>query len=451
MEPLEQRSIKFWLLAGFLTLVFLTGGGSRMDIQSLLILRPVAIVFCVIAAYGLLREDIAGHKGLITLFAATFGLVALHLVPLPPAVWQNLPGREIVAEIDQTAGLGQVWRPLSLAPSHTWNALYSLFVPLAVLLLAVQLKRDDKQALVPLLLLFGLLTTLLSVVQLAGDPRGAAYLYDITNPGMAVGFFANRNHQAVFLATLMPMMAALVAGQQQWIRRWVPLLACGAFVLPAILVTGSRAGLIVAAIGAVAAVAVQRRSSWREELGLSSGRRAIPLAIGAVGIASLMAVTIILSRAEALRRLLDDDLTTDLRARTFGLLVDETWRYFPFGTGAGTFDPVYRVVEPQELLSPYYFNHAHNDFLETLLTFGLPGALLLLGAAIWAAQLALRARADKQLEMSHKSYALAGGVTLLLLALGSLADYPLRVPFLMCVLIVAFVMLEEHARGGGHN
>jgi hypothetical protein len=35
------------------------------------------------------------------------------------------------------AELGEVWRPIAMVPPAAWNAFYSLFVPLAVLLLGV--------------------------------------------------------------------------------------------------------------------------------------------------------------------------------------------------------------------------------------------------------------------------------------------------------------------------
>ena len=54
--------------------------------------------------------------------AAILALLCLDLVPLPPAIWYALPGREIMVEIDEAARLGQVWLPLTMSPSSTWNA-----------------------------------------------------------------------------------------------------------------------------------------------------------------------------------------------------------------------------------------------------------------------------------------------------------------------------------------
>ena len=136
-------------------------------------------------------------------------LIAVHLVPLPPAVWQALPGRELVAANDRLAGLNGVWRPFSLAPGTTWNALYSLLVPFAVLLCGIQLDRDHLLRLVPVILAIGALSGLIGILQVIGDASGPLYFYRITNGDSAVGLFSNRNHHAIFLAALFPMLAWL--------------------------------------------------------------------------------------------------------------------------------------------------------------------------------------------------------------------------------------------------
>jgi hypothetical protein len=42
-------SARFIILSAFTILAFLTGGGARGDIQSLIILRPIAILMCCAA------------------------------------------------------------------------------------------------------------------------------------------------------------------------------------------------------------------------------------------------------------------------------------------------------------------------------------------------------------------------------------------------------------------
>ncbi len=243
----------------FLALAFLTGGSSRADVQSLLILRPIAVLVCFYAAWHLRFEDIINNKFLIGFAAACFVLVGLHLIPLPPAIWQALPGRGLMAEIDNQVGLGQIWRPMTLDPVAGWNALHSLFVPLAVLLLGLTLTRDDIYRLLPVIIGIGLVTGLVGLIQAAS---GAGNLYRISNEGSAVGLFANRNHQAVFLASMFPMLAVYACAgvksvDQSKFRLWLAI-AAGLVLIPLLLATGSRAGLITGLIGCLSVPLIYR-------------------------------------------------------------------------------------------------------------------------------------------------------------------------------------------------
>src|SRR5690606_17001007 len=77
-----------------------------------------------------------------------------------------------------------------------------------------------------------------------------------------------------------------------------------------------------------------------------------------------------LGRAVSLERALSLDFGQDLRREALPTVWAMTKLYFPIGSGVGTFDPVYRIHEPDSLLSISYFNHAHNDLLEVVLDGG---------------------------------------------------------------------------------
>ena len=198
----KVEAVPYWALVVFLILTFLTGGGSRADIQSLIILRPAAVIFCGVGLWSLKWAHVKANRFFFGMTAAIFALVIGHLIPLPPSIWGSLPGRELISEIDKAAELGEVWRPVSMVPSATWNAFYSLFVPLAVLSLGVQLSREERFKLLPIVIGLGLISGLVGLLQVIGDPSGPLYLYMVTNNGSAAGLFANRNHQAILLAML---------------------------------------------------------------------------------------------------------------------------------------------------------------------------------------------------------------------------------------------------------
>jgi O-antigen ligase len=451
-----RPSFRFWVLAGYLAFVFLLGGGSRDDIQSLLLLRPAAVAMCGVAIVMLPAGAARAYRGLLWFAAALFGLCIVQLIPLPPALWTTLPGREIIVAIDAAAGLAGTWRPISMDPHGTWNAFYSLFVPLAALLLAAPLTREERFGTLVLVLTLGLLSGLIGLLQVSGGRDSGLYLYRITTPGYASGFFANRNHQAALLATLLPMLAVFgwvgVRTLDQARLRWALCLAAGGVLVPLLLVTGSRTGFVLGLLGLLSVPFLYRRRQLDDVASRQRRQRSmlIPLSAGAVVISILTLITVLFARAEAIRRVLAPDQGGDLRFKFWGPITELTARYFPFGTGFGSFDPVFRLNEPDALLRPTYFNHAHNDWLEIVLTGGIGAVALATIAVLWWAFRTLQAwRGDGT--MRDVAFARLGSMVLIMMALASVTDYPLRVPSMMCVAVMAAMWLHggssDRARG----
>lgn len=445
----QRENIPFIALLAFLVLTFLIGGGSRSDIQSLVLLRPMAVLACGLAILTLRREHLQSSKGLLALAGAVFLLVGIQLIPLPPEIWSQLPGRELVRSIDVAAGLGDIWRPMTLSPTGTRNALFSLFVPLAVLLLGIQLTRAQLTRIALAVLAIGLLSGVLGLLQSIGPAQGALYFYRITNYGAAVGLFSNRNHQAMFLATLFPLLA-LYASQtarspdHARFKLWVSL-AAGLFLVPLLLVTGSRAGLV---LGIVAIIASLRLYSpplvsgvdRRRHRPRSSSLLWLGISGGVVGLGLLGTL---MSRAEALQRIVNDDVGEDLRFQVWGPIFELALKNFPVGTGFGSFPYIYQAQESYDLLIPNYLNHAHNDWLEVVLEGGLPGLVLVGLAGILFVVAAVRLFRDRQRSATDRQLALTGALIIVILAAGSVADYPLRTPSIACAAILAALWMTN--------
>ena len=333
-----------------------------------------------------------------------------------------------------------------MVPWRTVNSAFSLLVPFATLALLTQVRRSDAFALLPLLLGLGVLSAIISLVQLVGPADGPFYFYDVTNNGAAVGLFANRNHEAVFLALLLPMCAVYAAARvktvEQLRRQQFVALACAALFVPLILVSRSRAGFIVGAIGVVGAgwlfrVPPVERSARR------SRRSFNPAVLAPVGIfIAFIAVTVLAGRATGLDKLFQTDPVEESRYVMWATTWEAAKAYFPFGSGVGTFTEVYQIFEHADALQPDYVNHAHNDYLEMLLTGGLAAVLLMVAAAAawlrcaWV-QIAAVMRGGAQ--GSDGAFARLGLVILLQLALASAVDYPLRAPCLSAIAFVAAV------------
>lgn len=444
----------FRVLAVLLLAVFLMGGGSRADIASLPILRPLSALALGYALWGLGWPDLVRPKFLYGMAAAIVGLVLLQLVPLPPALWAALPGRGLIAEIDRAAGLGEIWRPMSVVPSATSNALFSLIPPMAALLLATRLRREEHVAIMLLLLGIGLLSAILAVFQLVGAPDSPLYFYQVTNHGSAVGLFANRNHQAVFLSSLFPLLAVFASARtrslffDQRIRLGLAL-AMGGFLIPLILVTGSRMGLISMAIGLVATPLLYgsgeaaHRGPRRAGIGKGLAR-----SIVAVVVLGLVILTVFFGRAVAIDRIVDPTAAEGVRYRAWGPMISTGMEYFPAGSGFGSFADVFKVSEPHDLLATTIFAHAHSDWLELMITGGLP-ALLLLGIAIAAFFLAASRWWRRRREAGDEWLMAGAGLWMvLIIAVASGGDYPLRVPSLSCLFCVIVVWIKLPASAG---
>lgn len=434
--------LAFWLLAGFFVVLWFAGGASRADVAGQAVARFFAWIVLIVLVLSSHRINWRPVWPVALLFALSVLTVLLQLLPLPPAAWSALPGHEILLRGAEVSRQPQPWRPMSISPSATVNALGSLVVPGAVLVLGANLSPSQHWRILALILAAIFAGCILGLLQFSG----ARFSNPLINyvAGSTSGNFANRNHFALFVA-LGCLMAPVWGLQVEGRVRWKPITAIAlvVFFVLVILAIGSRAGLVLTLIAMVLGFLIVRTRVMREIRALPR-----PIAIGIVASVPIAVVTAVvasisLNRAVAVDRVLDLEASSDLRSQALPHVVDATIRYFPFGSGFGTFDPAYRMVEPDELLRLVYFNHAHNDWLETVLTGGLPGALLLIAALTWYARATFRAL---RREREGASLALVGSAGLLLFMIASLVDYPARTPMGMAIVMVLAVWLQMTTR-----
>ncbi len=443
-------SARFMVLSAFIILAFLTGGGARGDIQSLIILRPVAILICCAALCTISVSHLRQYRPLFLFAAIILAVACIHIIPLPHSIWTMLPARDLITEIDREAGIGAISRPISLVPELGRNAVYSLFVPLAVLLLGVQLTLEERFDLLKIFVIIGIMSGLIGLLQVVGDPVGPLYFYRVTNNGSAVGFFANRNHQAIFLSCLFPLLALFASANAKTAERYRIRLSIsagiGVVLIPLLLVTGSRLGILTGMLGIISAVLL-----YKHQTNIRPDKRKVrrfnpAYAVGAFAIIILGLISILFSRAQAFQRLLASDETQELRFQIWGPIIEDAWKYFPVGSGSGSFVQIYQVHEKTNLLFPNYVNHAHNDVLEVFLTFGLIGIGLILAAFVAWLIATKKVWRDMPKDRLATRYGRLASVLILILAIASLADYPLRTPSIMTLWTVACLWFADSLR-----
>jgi len=325
-----------------------------------------------------------------------------------------------------------LWHPLSLTPDRTWNSLLSLLVPFGMILGFGAMNNDRHRRLLlwPVLGLIAF-SMLLGVCQIAGGNDSIFYWYKISGQGQLIGLLANRNHQGAMLAMALPLLRAWTLlpaknHKESRLRLFIALTAA-AVILLYVVVLGSRAGLALTLVGLVAAFLVAptlgggRLSMWQRWL-----------AVGGVtaAIAAVLALVTLTDRAVAIGRLADDDLSAEGRLAAMPTLLDIVGKTFPFGTGFGSFVPVYASYEPDALLKTTYFNNAHNDLIELAITGGLPALLVFLAFIVWWLSTSWRRFTKPVRSRSWRALHRAASFAILILLLASLTDYPLRTPLL---------------------
>ncbi len=439
----EAPRHRFWILAILLCLIFLTGGSSKPNIPALILLRPICVI---VAGYALLTMPGAvwRHYWAITVLAAlTLALTAAHLVPLPAEIWKSLPGRDLIRQIDAFTGSGH-WRPLSMVPDATANALFSLAVPVAVAGLAAQQGAGGHVRLLIMLIMLAGLSGLLGLLQASGIGLRP------TGPDSDIGgLFANRNHQGLMLGLLLPMLgvAAMARVRRLPDERW-PLfvvLPVAAVVLVLVVVTGSRTALALALLSGLMTPPILYGTLPASRHAKARHLRTFAIGTGLVVALSgaLMLLTVFSARDQAISRI--HQAFDDPRYMVWGAVTEAIPRLMPWGSGIGSYADVYQTFEPAATLRPTYSNHAHNEWLEIALTAGVPGILialaatLLVTAAFWQS---IRATG------LHALFSRLGVAVIVLVALASVTDYPARTPIVAAVLAIAMVWASSARRFG---
>lgn len=420
------------LLAALLVILWLAGGASREDVSGQILSRGAAWIAIVVAVLFARRPRITEARGAALVLSAAILLCVAQLIPLPPGVWRTLPGRAPFT--DPLISPPDLWRQWSLVPGATANALFSLVVPVAVLVLATGVREEQKRWVPVVVLAVIALALLVGLLQFTG--AGIVNPFVNGGPGEVDGLIANRNHYALFLAIglLVAPVWGVGAGHASRVRAPIALGLVLLLIL-IILASGSRAGMALSLV----ALALGLAMSWR---GAKSALRRYPswtMPAIAAAIVAMIAIFVLASaaadRAVSINRLFGQDPTADLRNRALPTVLEITRAYFPFGSGLGSFDPIFRLHEPFTLLEPTYFNHAHNDLLEVVLTAGLPGLLLLVAALGWWGWRSVAAwRGEAVLPK-------LGSATLLLILLASIVDYPARTPIIMAMAMIAAIWL----------
>lgn len=431
---------------------FVFGGASRQHELRLALVELVALPLLVIAAISVFKASDQRPSTLaLGLLAALCALPLLQLLPLPPTVWTGLPGREQLSLALDLTGVVPGWAPASLTPDRTWRSFLALIPPAAVFLGVLACRPDTRIRFVELLLAGAATAVFLGSAQLASGGE-QLYPWRTTDAGSVVGFFANRNHLATLCLISLPFAAALGAhelrrsgGKSGRMTLWLSALFI-ALMIVALGVIRSRVGVLLVGPSLIASLGV----AW-----VASGRgRMKPPMLGILACAALAFVAVSFFALGPILERFDNSGAREGRFENWPVIAQAAETYLPVGSGIGSFDAVFRSVEPLERLDSTFFNQAHNEYLEIWLEAGVLGAGLVLLFLVWFGRRAFSAWAGGP--GTQRDLQRAATVAISIILLHSVVDYPLRTEtlatiFAMCCAILEFAGRADGGSTGAHE
>lgn len=441
LTPIKRLSMRLAFIA-YLGLAIAVGGSSVTDLPSRawlsfasLLILFAALPFAFQRSWSLSAFIGAG------LFASWLAWSLGQLIPLPGAIWQNLGDRSVVEHGLELLGMeATTSMPVSLSPNKTWLSIIGTLPAVTTFFLAVAMRwRNAIARLDWAIPIFGTVSALLGIVQIVSGPSNELYFYEFTNRGLPVGFFANVNHQACFLLMCLPFVAALIgqlrrdwaAGDDDYAKAMV-VAASGGVILVAIIAAGSVAGYAMLLPVLTLSTLLARKPK-------ASGRA--PFAPPIVVAVATLAATLLVAVSPTLDGLGVTSFDTSEMSRlgvwqVSGEIVNNHWLV---GTGPGSFADVYRLYENPETVTTTYANHAHNDYLEAIIEFGLPGTLIVVASV--ALILMLFAKVWTQGNIENRRLKRAASTALLVVLIHSFVDYPVRTPAIASLFAACFAIL----------
>lgn len=440
-SPLPGTSICMVIVG----LAIVLGGGGTVNPQTEMILQVLtALLMVPLVASENFQRGLGPVQAPAWLLAGlVLAVPILQLMPLPPAIWRALPGREI--EIQSLALIqgDHWWMPLTMAPARTFASLLATIFPVLLLLQVSRLSLRGRTWLCVVIVAGGIASLVLGVLQLSHTAGLEWSFYSQFSEGFLVGFQANRNAEADVLLIGILAMGVLVSsrladgGQHRltWAALLLGLLTFGL----GLFMTGSRTGIALLAVALLFLGAILWPIMRKRTYALYALASGLGIALIGGGLLQFQSIQKVVARFSVTR-----EARWDLWADTW-YAIGQVW---PFGSGVGTIVPMLEAAERLEVVDTTRPVRAHNDWLEWMLEAGLPGLVILALIFIVLAALIVRAfvEAGRQgANPSRRAHALFACGVLTIEALHAIVDYPLRSMSLAMLTATAVAFLLNSA------
>lgn len=392
MRPRDRISLAIGG-AALLVSVLVIGGALRWTQAVVAALIALALVMQIGS-----RRRLDHASPIVVLLGLAIALTAVQLIPLPAGLLDALDHRGMELRNDGAALAGtSPWQVISLDPAGTLRALAFFVILLGAALLGLRVASSERGrylVLAAVAVTCGLAAAVTGVHTLLN----AESLYGVYRPEHAapviLGPLLNTNHLGGLMAIGAVLAVGLAFYQRQAVQLrvlWVVIaIGCSATAM-ASLSRGATLGLALGVATAIALYAAGRIATANDD----GGRRhralitEVPITIV---IAAGLAVAVYTSAGKVADQLENTSLTElghplskyEAWHSALHLVGEAPW----VGIGRGAIEPVFtRVHEASAYVT---FSHLENEYVQAVVEWGIPGAVLLGLALAWCIRAAAK-------------------------------------------------------------
>jgi len=413
-------------------------GGTAQDVQSYkIILYLVSLLFIGHSLSSSNKPFSSLLRPPVIFGCVLIGLYLLYIIPLPPSIWTELSGREVIIRGYNLVGMDLPWLPISLTPEKTLFSLFN-FIPAISIILVMKLSASQREINKSIfsIIVIALISSLLGLFQIL-DNSQSMILYEIFNEGSPIGVFSNVNHQASLITLSIPLAMYMAFGRAYR----SPVNPTKAFAIAAIFIfcittilTRSSAGYLFLIFTLIASIYLLSRGSSYNKV---------------VSVFGLLIITMLLGDSLLYGGQLQDILTKfSVESQTSRSVIYKTSLLAQkdlglLGGGPGSFSDIYRMYENRSQLSNVFINEAHNDYLQIWIELGVLGIITVISGLIWFISIVIKALFSS----NNSNYKLLSFcISAIVLIFHSIVDYPLRTISLLVVFTFLLLLIDQEWR-----
>lgn len=429
----------FWGFALAVALAPLPFGGNQPWAWSAIALT-LGLLACLWGLAALVDRSLVTLGTRRTLpYAAAFLVLALWLALQASSLLPRAMQHPSWQEMRDTLGV-EVAGSLALVPDRAWTALMRLLSYATAFWLALHLlrRRGLADRFLWTLVVAGVGYAVYGLIVHLGNLKEILWIDKYSYWESLTSTFINRNSYAAYAGMGLVVTVGLLLEQMRqidlpaglgWRGRLVlfldqlgftvwALAAAFLVLLAALLLTGSRGGLLATLVGLIAVVLT---------VGGGGRKRLALIVVALLGLGGFVAVqsgALVQQRLGGVEREMEG--LTGSRIALYALTLEGIARRPLAGSGLGSFSAIYLELR-DESTATEMLNHVrvHNSYLEIALEAGVPAALLMFGTL--GTILALQLLSLRRPGVERRFPGIAASATLLF-AVHSLVDFPVQMP-----------------------